>query len=1708
MIGACTSGTELPPDMTTRSPDARQQAAAASIKQLRARLLDLTGRNPLISFSHGRSAGMRTHVRAVNGRMDALFADLAEGKPLVIRPVPPPDHALEIDEKPILLLAGPAQPGGEQAAASIGTREASNRPSRTEPPSALSAHATRLGIDPSFDLRPSEPGTASRPTRGPAPFQTLVLPDTLERQLTKLRDTARTVAEESGVSTLHLALGFLEWFESESSDRPLASPLLLLRVDLDRKIVGSRYQYSITAIGDEAEANQTLSERLTRDYRVKLPDLGEDEPPEAYLDRVQEEVCNGRPRWTVRRFVTLAHFPFARLSMFQDLDDAQWRESLAAHPIVASLLGGEEAGPSLFADEHDIDALQASAKLPGLVLDADASQHGAVYDVMCGKNLVIEGPPGTGKSQTITNVIAAALGAGQRVLFIADKQAALQVVKDRLDKAGLGDFCLELHSGKARKKDVLDALNQRLARRPTSAHAEPLDAKLRDLAATRAALARYADLLGVRFGAQGLTVHDILWADRRRRDGESAEARHLDEIALPACETLSASDTGHRRAVLARFERAAAPVLASAGTPAAHPWFGVTRADLPSVDMEQAVRDAVDAASGMAAVAQAAEALRPYGLARDATLDELGPIAQALATVEVGEAVPPAWFQALAAASLRDDAAAWQQARGAYRQAVEAQAALLALPGGADPAEAADALAEAWSGAAIPALDEVAIDGLPAWAADLRAKAALLAGMDQAAAETASLLGIPAPGSLADISLAAKAVALASDASDQAVEAMTPELMQDGNAAIAGSAAAAIRAARARQSELEAEYSIPPAADPALLRRHAAALAASGLFGFMSKPVKAARLCYAGLLRTPGKMQKPAMVAAMVGIAEHIETLAAFDANQSYRSAIGARYHGVLTDIDAVEQALAWAGQVRSSLPRNDETGVSAALLSGHPDRLRAIRTHAGRADVAALRACLAQFPLTTPSFAALAERLHDQASAAEALAARCQAAGVPPAAPASSLPRLCAALRSTAEAAAAAQPPPSLALALQATCPAPLDDPAPFDAAIRLAAAVAALPLPAPMRDALRQTAPETLRTAAVPAAGALAAALDAALRRWAALNARLGLDEQRFLGSHIGAASVPHVLARLHHAASRRDELGDWILYLQEREAAEALGLADLLRLWDERLLSSSLPDAFDRVYHHALSRAAFGAYPELSRFTGLGQQEARSRFAVLDAEAAALRRQLLADQLGNRPVPPGVGVGKRSEYTDLSLILLERGKQKRHIPIRQLLDRAGNAVQALKPCFMMSPLSVAQYLKPGGLGFDLLVIDEASQMRPEDAIGAVARSGQIVVVGDPKQLPPTSFFARADGPEDDDDEADEEVDAESILDLAQAVFRPMRRLRWHYRSRHGSLVAFSNHEFYDDDLIVFPSPAEAGDGQGVSVVKLDGIYQARSNQAEVDAVCDAAVEHMRTRPGRSLGIATMNQVQRERIAERMDQLATQHPEVEAYRERWGKTLERFFVKNLENVQGDERDVIFISTVFGPATPGGRVLQRFGPINGASGHRRLNVLFTRAKHQLRLFTSLRPEDVTAGPDSPRGARVLKAYLAYAQTGRLHAGTETGREADSDFEVFVRDRLRRAGFDAVPQVGVAGFFIDLAVRDPALPSTFMLGIECDGASYHSSRSARDRDILRQQVLEGLGWTIYRIWSTDWFRDPEGQTRKLLSFIGQLTKGARSTPSS
>ena len=331
----------------------------------------------------------------------------------------------------------------------------------------------------------------------------------------------------------------------------------------------------------------------------------------------------------------------------------------------------------------------------------------------------------------------------------------------------------------------------------------------------------------------------------------------------------------------------------------------------------------------------------------------------------------------------------------------------------------------------------------------------------------------------------------------------------------------------------------------------------------------------------------------------------------------------------------------------------------------------------------------------------------------------------------------------------------------------------------------------------------------------------------------------------------------------------------------------------------------------------------------------------------------------------------------------------------------------------------------------------------------------------------------------------------------------LRWHYRSRHESLITVSNHEFYDNRLVLFPSPDAKRVETGLCFRHDTGTCYERGarkrfNAGEARVVADAVMAHARQKPDLTLGVAAFSLSQARRIEDEIELRRRADPSAEAFFADHPE--EPFFVKNLENVQGDERDVILISIGYGKID-GGHMPMNFGPLNQEGGERRLNVLITRARRRLEVHSNFVAGDLDLSRTGARGVEALKTFLQYAETGILDVPRPTGQEADSPFEEVVAEALRAQGHDVHHQVGSAGFFIDLAVVDPHQPGRYLLGIECDGASYHSARSARDRDRLRQQVLEGLGWTMHRIWSTDWFKYPTRELEKAEEAIRRAERG-------
>lgn len=618
-----------------------------------------------------------------------------------------------------------------------------------------------------------------------------------------------------------------------------------------------------------------------------------------------------------------------------------------------------------------------------------------------------------------------------------------------------------------------------------------------------------------------------------------------------------------------------------------------------------------------------------------------------------------------------------------------------------------------------------------------------------------------------------------------------------------------------------------------------------------------------------------------------------------------------------------------------------------------------------------------------------------------------------------------------------------------------------------------------------------------ALALDLDAARRfgAGATLPGRPFSAQEAFYAScteHIG--ELQPLVAYNRTAAACRDDGLEGILPALDAWPGAGQALTDALRLaWFERLL--------DRAYRER---------PALIGFDSASHEDVVRKFRERDQLVLRYNRLRLAYAHWER-LPQGNGGGQ------LAVLKHEFAKRARHLPIRQLVRRAGNAVQAIKPVFMMSPLAIATFLPPGSVKFDLVIFDEASQVKPVDAFGAILRGHQVVVVGDSNQLPPTSFFDSLIGERDyaDEEEEDPTSDVESILNLfeSRSSRSQKRTLRWHYRSRHESLIAVSNHEFYDNRLVIFPSPDAGREQAGLAYHHLASTSydrgRTRTNALEAATVARAIMDHARQRPDLTLGVAAFSVPQRDAIEQQLELLRRQDPSCEPFFA--SHPHEPFFVKNLESVQGDERDVMLISIGYG-RDASGYLSMNFGPLNGRHGRRRLNVLITRARVRCEIFTNLTADDIDLGRLNGQvegGVTALKAFLKYAQTGQLDVPVETDRDDDSPFEGMVCHDLSALGYAVSRQVGSGGFFIDLAVVDPKQPGRYVLGIECDGATYHSARSARDRDRLRQQVLENLGWRIHRIWSTDWFRDPARELRRTAAAIdAALLYGRTARPES
>ncbi|OSJ29693.1 hypothetical protein BSZ19_26165 [Bradyrhizobium japonicum] len=1672
------------------------------ILKAREKLIDLSLRNGMLNYRHSESSSR--HVRVVHQLPSAVVECLASEKSIDLVALPPVETIPRDEESDVFRAAlrdakavDPEWLAAEDAKRAAGSRrrskdKAAERSLRDRVRVQLGmqewraatdpkVRAQELGIDPSYDLKDGIISGDTSP--GHPKLQTLFFPDRLEPKLSAIHAAARTLQEDAGISALSCAVGFLEWYETDDGPTAAFAPLLLLPINMEKRVSGGEYVFSIVGRDDDETTNVALREKL-RQHGIELPEYDPEQGAEHYLASVTDAVRN-RPRWRVRRWVTIGIFSFSRQAMWTDLDPERWPAAVRPerHLLLQQIYGDAPVGDlNTLAPVHDIDHPEVELQAPVLVTDADASQVSAVIDAAAGTSLVIQGPPGTGKSQTITNIIANAVWQGKSILFVSEKMAALGVVKDRLDHMGLGLFCLEVHSAKASKAQVLKALKERMDAGRVRSNAEEIERARTALQEARQRLTDYAGVINAPAGDTGLTTHDILWGDASRGTLPAGVPASALDFRFPDAVSI---DRFRLRELVSAGKDDQATAMGAFAEPARQPWRGVGNLNITRFDRTSAIEAVLEWSSALADLLQAVRAIRAA-----TQWEGIDTTEAARQAVQLIRALPPPEPDIACGLLPRmldpSSAAALSRWADLVMSARQFEASADAICEREKTQSSLGSVRTLLKAAETLNVEGATLDELAGVHAKSRARAEELAA---AVGLMRQVLSVTDRDPAAGLDVRAEALAASFLRNVQAfphakAHLRSMRLAEDG--VLEEIRVAHGFATAASDAASEAEFDEPPTAALAAslpsareMRAAAAVIKSTSSVGrFFSGEGRQANATWRQSF--PGEKISGSSAVRLIAAAKWKEGLESLDGCLIAKDAIASNWRGSATPFADILAVGEWMRAVQRVTPAavDGARALRRLLFDRASEDIRNLAEAASSAEamdlIGIFGACYAK-QSTVSEEARRCRRKTQRGMTSLAKASECRAA--------------IAAQRTDAIAVGEAsdENEPAQVLSVRAT--------------LARAEQIGGAGLPAGAVNWLLHPDHVSRTEMLSQMASAVERALEAEGSARERADALLQIDVASWSGGPFTVIPIERLLEKAQRAVQAPDSLEKQITLLATEDEARRLGLGDLIAAWSkEGLRYQGVSWTVEAAFYRSAAAHLMREQPALARHTGSTHEQVRKRFQELDKEILSLNRRLVAAKLFARQVPVGQRAQSTRDYTDNQMLDHQTSLQKPRIALSRLFGNAGAAIRAYKPCIMMSPMSVAQYLEPGKHRFDVLIIDEASQMRPEDALGALIRCAQAVVVGDPEQLPPSDFFVAA---ETRDEEEIEDSPEESILELGRRCWRPMRMLGVHYRSRHQSLIAYSNREFYDDRLLVYPSPVLDDPDFGVTCHRgADGGYEAGQgrNPLEAQAIVAEAAALMRRRIDRSIGIVAVNKAQSELIETLMDEVAASDPEIQAYRQRWDDTLESFFVKNLENVQGDERDIILVSTVYG-RTAEGIFHQNFGPINKAYGHRRLNVLFTRAKRRLALFTSLDPSQILP-EGKQRGVRVLKEFLEYAASGTIQHGRQTGQEPDSDFERWFLSRLKSAGYVAHPQVGVAQYRIDIGVVHPDRPGSYIIGLECDGATYHSSKSARDRDRLRQSVLEELNWRIHRVWSTDWYRDPEREFDRLVQKIESLRKNA------
>lgn len=1530
-------------------------------------------------------------------------------------------------------------------------------------------------------------------------LQTNIDEDKLYNRLKRVASYFKKELNEKGYSSLFLAIGFLHWKESIDSERIISSPLYLYPVEISHK-AGSKTQ--ITSADKEVWFNICLSKKLERMFNLSLPEPGDTEGPEDYLKRVREDIVNKSPigGWRIKREAKISFFNYMGQSIALDIEPDDWEGSLGEHELINDIILGRdedigfEPPPVYDIDEHEIGM---DLYLP---LDADSSQVSAIIDASEGKSIVIWGPPGTGKSQTIANMICTLISSNKRVLFVAEKRTALDVVHNKLKEIGLGDFGLAIHSEKTKRHDIFNSVSNRMTfRREGSVSIED---SITEIKSKQNEISNYLKCLHSKEPVFNKTLWEMIW----RLQFIKSEGTRPNEQLFQETEFSTIEEYASRLDFLNRF----AELTANIEVAELQPWSQI---DLADYNNSNDLQINEFASTLELQIDKLSKSKGKLYLNSDANLHWLDSCN--LTGVHNALSNLPSILHSSFCESIPD---------------TESTELLIRLLSKISMMNAVN----------LHGLDNLPIDKQKETKSKLEKLDFSLASnieirklqyqINKLSREINNFhqqrsifasIGYEVWSTIESTREFLTAYKMLMELVDNKSNDFNDECLRSTFLTTAKREFNRIIQFEKQHSDLTATFKLSnlhALSDYESFQQSVSEL----LFSSKHYENKISRHFKPGwhkfkrnlkqLLTNKKLFQKVIQQDNLQTLLDHVnESISILETSSLTKvwhelDIIDATSINIVADdISKISELLKLrdlgldVNNILLGINLHHSNGEELPCPISLQDQLSELTSSIKNESVA----CFffenpeQQKMLTWNETNSKIERFSQIDNILRDIIALSPNTQHATTNDFSKALNISIDIYETREFIQNSE-------LYRYFDP---DEDVINEHKILNETAIFALELSEQGLD--KAIIEELLSREATASCLIYKKYIETVFSN--TINTKdIAIKVLQLLTNkskeQFDKITIHNCLKLSQLITKYRSVLDPWSRICKLRRDANQYGLREAINSYIQGDASAKkLILIFEATCLNIQIKSYFDSHELDTSILGTSLDQARKRYRELDKELQSLKSKELFNKTLDHggSAPSGTQRGRVGNYTEMGLLRHVASVPNNRQPMRSIFKRAITAITHLKPCLMMSPATVAEFLpKKTGL-FDVVIIDEASQVKPGFAYGSIARSKQIVIVGDPKQLPPTNFFAGGGSAEEDPDEVSALQESESILDAVRQAMsaESLRLLNNHYRSEHQSLIAFSNKRWYNNELIIFPAPSTDSGKLGVSLQFVEnGIFDNGVNQAEAEIVAQAIVdfceEHSAKEDSPSLGVATLNRKQADLIEDILDTKARNDGHTRHLLQKLESGNEPLFINNLERVQGEERDVIYISYTYGKDSDSDNVFQRFGPITYGNGWRRLNVLFTRAKQQVKVFSSLKPGDIQGGPDKSDGVNAFRDYLIYAESeGRAtEFGSSSGRDPDSDFEIAVANSIRTLGVEVDCQIGVAGYFIDLAIRQSG-KENYILGIECDGATYHSSKSARDRDRVRQDIIESKGWRIHRIWSTDWFENPEHEIQKLKTVI-------------